>query len=342
MVPPSSYQLFVGIDIAAETFTAFWTPFSPQRDRPVTLPNTPDGSARLTEQLLATGVVPATTLIVLEATSTYWIALAVALHSAGFHVAVANPARVRNFAKSLSRRGKTDALDAAILTRFAAERQPTRWTPPPALYHELRQRLAARDAFVAMRQQARNHRHALLRWPVVVAAVQEQMEAVIADLDRRIATLDQELTALLRDGAWAENARLLLSIPGFGIITTAWLLVVTLNFTACASVEALTAYAGLAPQLYESGSSVRGRPQIGQGGNGRLRQALYLATLSAARINPLIRAFYTRLRARGKPMKVARCAAARKLLHLAWAIVMKGQPFDATHAQPVEALVAAN
>ena len=72
------------------------------------------------------------------------------------------------------------------------------------------------------------------------------------------------------------------------------------------------------------------------------RLALYLATLSAARTNPLIRAFYNRLRARGKPMKVARCAAARKLLHLAWAIVMKGQPFDATRGQEGEqGLVAA-
>ena len=131
---PSSYELFVGIDIAAQTFTAFWTPFSPERERPVTLPNTSDGGACLGQHLLATGVPPAATLIVLEATSTYWIALAVALHTAGFHVAVANPAQVRNFAKSLSRRGKTDALDAAILVRFAAERQPAPWTPPPAIY----------------------------------------------------------------------------------------------------------------------------------------------------------------------------------------------------------------
>src|SRR6266508_2294466 len=101
--------------------------------------------------------------------------------------------------------------------------------------------------------------------------------------------------ALLREGVWADTANLLLSIPGFGVITTAWLLVVPLNFTASASVEALTAYAGLAPQPHESGSSVRGRPQIGHGGNGRLRPALYMATLSAARTNPLIRAFYTRL-----------------------------------------------
>jgi transposase len=78
---------------------------------------------------------------------------------------------------------------------------------------------------------------------------------------------------------------------------------------------------------------VRGRAQLGHGGNGRLRTALYLASLSATRYNPPIKDFYERLRAAGKPMKVARCAAARKLLHVAWAVVTKGQPFDAGQAQ---------
>src|SRR3712207_1255835 len=71
----------------------------------------------------------------------------------------------------------------------------------------------------------------------------------------------------------------------------------------------------------------------GHGGNGRLRTALYLASLSATRYNPAIKVFYERLRAAGKPMKVARCAAARKLVHVAWAVVTTGQPFEAGHAQ---------
>src|SRR5262249_650430 len=76
------------------------------------------------------------------------------------------------------------------------------------------------------------------------------------------------------------------------------------------------------------GSSVRGRRRIGHAGNRRLRTALYLATLSAARHNPVIRPFYQRLLAAGKPKKVARCAAARKLLQLAWAVVKHKRPFD--------------
>jgi len=120
---------------------------------------------------------------------------------------------------------------------------------------------------------------------------------------------------------------------GIGLVTAAWLLVGTLNFTLCNGPASLTAYVGLAPMPRESGRTIRGRPTIGHDGNGRLRTALYMATLSAARYNPAIRAFYQRLRAAGKPMKVARCAAARKLLHQAWALGAKQQRFDPDHKQ---------
>jgi transposase len=267
-------------------------------------------------------------LIVVEATGSYWVALAVTLHEAHYLVSVVNPAHAHHYAQSLPRRAKTDLLDAPVLAQFACERKPAPWTPPETIYHELRQRLVARDGLLSMRQQARNQRHALVQWPIVIESVRQQLDGVIADLEARLATLDAEIAQLLTEGAWAETATLLLSITGIGVVTTAWLLVGTQNFTACASAEAAAAYVGLVPLARESGSSVRGRAQIGHGGHGRLRTALYLATLTAARFNPVIQAHYERLRARGKPPKVARCAAARKLLQLAWAVVTKGQPFD--------------
>jgi transposase len=330
-----AYQLFVGIDIAAATFTAVWTTDGPPQQRARSFGQTPAGFDALQAQLHATGVAPGQILVVLEATGSYWVALAVALHEAGYVVSVVNPAQAHNYAKSLPRRAKTDLLDAAVLAQFAAERRPSPWTPPPAVYHELRQRLIARDALLTMRQQARNQRHALLQWPIVVESVRQQLDGLIADLEERLRDLDTEIAQVLTDGAWADEAALLLSITGIGLITTAWLLVSTLNFQACASAESAAAYAGLVPLAHDSGSSVRGRAQIGHGGHGRLRTALYLATLTAARFNPIIKAQYERLRAAGKPMKVARCAAARKLVHLAWAVVTKRQPFDPTYGMRV-------
>ena len=154
-------------------------------------------------------------------------------------------------------------------------------------------------------------------------------------MDKHLAELEAELAQVLRDGAWAESASLLLSITGIGVVTTAWLLVGTLNFQGCASAASASAYVGLVPLEHESGSSVRNRAQIGHGGNARLRTALYLATLTAARFNPVIKAHYQRLRAAGKPNKVARCAAARKLLDLAWAVVTKRQPFDPAYGMRI-------
>jgi len=138
---------------------------------------------------------------------------------------------------------------------------------------------------------------------------------------------------VLRESVWAEALVCLTSAPGIGLVTASWLLVGTLNFALCAGPESLTAYAGLAPVPRESGRSLRGRATIGHDGNSRLRTALYLATLSAARFNPAIKACYQRLRAAGKPKKVARCAAARKLLHQAWALGSKLQRFDPGYRQ---------
>jgi transposase len=332
MAAQPNYQLFVGIDIAATTFTAAWGCSVADITKPVTLAQAPEDYQRLQQQLGGRPSAPPHTLVVLEATGSYWITLAVALHQSGFAVAVVNPTHGHNDAKSLPRRSKTDALDAQFLVHFAIERHPRTWTPPPTVYHELRQRLVARDALMEMRQQARNHRHALVQWPVQITSVKAQLDAVIADLDTRIATLEHEIAAVLRDQAWAESATLLQTIQSVGPLTTAWLLVSTLNFQLCPSSVAAVAYAGLAPMLRESGSSVRGRPQIGHGGHKRLRTALYLATFNAVRFNPVIKQFYERLCAAGKPKKVARCAAARKLLQLAWAVVRTGRPFDPSYA----------
>ena len=326
-----SPQLVAGVDIAATSFMAAWARPGQTSSAPRPFEQTPQGFASFQKQLAATGGAPETTLVVLEATGSYWVALAVALHSAGYHVAVVNPAHVHNYAKSLPRRSKNDSLDARLLTQFGLERQPAPWTPPPAVYHELRQRLVARDGLLTMRQQARNQLHALEQWPVRVAAVHLQMTQLVESLDEQVRTLEKAIAQVLADGAWAASAAHLQSIPGLGLVTAAWLLVGTVNFTTCASAQAAAHYAGLAPMERQSGTSIRGRPCIGHGGNGRVRTALYMATLSAARYNPVIKTFYTRLREAGKPAKVARCAAARKLMHLAFAVVTKEQDFNPSY-----------
>jgi transposase len=329
----SLYRLWCGLDVAAKTFTASWTKDRTHYAAPVTLPQTAEGVAALQQHLQATGIPPADTLIVLEATGSYWIGLAVLVHAAGFVLSVVNPKQAYYWAQSLPRRGKTDALDARMLTQYAWERQPRCWSPPPAMYHELRQRLSAREALAGLRQQARNQAYALRQWPVVVAAALQAIEQVIVELDTQIADLDAAIAQVLRDGAWAASAELMQTIIGIGPLTTAWVLVLTVNFTLCPTAAAAANYAGLIPLPHESGTSVRGRARLGHDGNARLRTTLYRATVNAARFNPMIKRFYERLRAAGKPPKVARCAAARKLLLLIYAVVNNQRPFDPAYRQ---------
>src|ERR687893_1504663 len=190
---PGAYRCFVGVDIAAASFTAIWTTDGRMQPTALTFSQSASGFAAFQQHLQATHVAPAQTLIVLEATGSYWIALAVTLHEAGYAVAVLNPAQLHNYAQSLPRRGKTDALDAQVFVRFAAERKPASWTPPPAAYHELRQRLVARDGLLSMRQQARNQRHALEQWPVVVGSVLTHLDGVIAEVDQHLVSLEKEI-----------------------------------------------------------------------------------------------------------------------------------------------------
>src|SRR3954454_17330525 len=217
----AAYQLYVGIDVAAETFVAAWLAPGGKATAPFTREQSPAGFAALQRRLQGPTSPPAATLVVLEATGNYWVALAVTLHEAGHRVAVVNPRQAHHFAKAQLRRAKTDALDARDLAQLGAALQPAPWTPPPAVYQEVRQRLVARDGFLAMRTQARHQRHALLQWPVVVAGVRQHLDELIADLDRRIAALEAAIAAVRKERAWAEALACLTSAPGIGLVTAA-------------------------------------------------------------------------------------------------------------------------
>ncbi len=228
-------------------------------------------------------------------------------------------------------RAKTNALDAQTLAELAQALVPERWTPPPAIYSELQQRLAQRSCLLEVRTRVSNQLQALSVVPFGVPAVSQRFERLIETLNQHLAQLDAELLELVKveqkSGAqepaeksqradrveqkWKAAIALLVTIPGIGLLTACWLVVATLNFTQCETVEAAVHYVGLAPIMRISGTSIRGRAQIGHSGHARARTQLYVATLAAARFNPIIKPYYERLRTAGKTMKVARCASAR-------------------------------
>jgi transposase len=319
----------VGIDISAKNAHVALVGDDGQVQKPFVIVQTPEGMAQLEQTLLGINANPSNTLIVMEVTGVYWMKLATYLYEQGFVVSVIDPQRSHDFARSRRYRDKTDALDAQILAQLALEQQPEPWNPSSETFELIYQRLAQRDDLLGVLQQSRNRLHALKHRPFVVDSVHQQLEELIAFLQAQIDDVDRQIQeALAQDKAWQQSAEFLLSIKGFGPVVTIWLLAATRNFTACQRPEQIVAYAGLAPRKKESGSSISSRPAIGFAPHPRLRQALYMASLSAVQYNPAIRSFYQRLLDNGKPKKVALCACARKLVHIAWAVVAKQQLFD--------------
>ncbi len=329
---------YVGIDVAARTLAVVVLPPGAPLDQRVPAreeANTAAGWQALRTHLADVGATPAGTRLVLEATGSYWVGLATDLTDAGWTVSVVPPASVRYYAQARLRRAKTDAVDAHVLATYGRDLHPAPWTPPPAELRALQLLLRQRDDLVALRTQTSNRQHALAQLPTVPAEVQRPLAALRAVLDEQLATLEAAITqraTTLSETDAADVARLD-GIAGVGLLTAALVLVETAPLLAAgATPKQVVAYAGLDPAPHQSGTSVHGAGQISKTGHPRLRQALYMAALSAVRPTGPLRTFYTRLLARGKRKRVALVAVARKLLVLMMTLVRHQRTFDPTWA----------
>jgi transposase len=218
-----TYELFVGIDIAATTAEVSTQHPGAKASRSFTIDQTPEGFNRLVHTLQATGNAPSHVLVVMEATGSYWMSLATRLVHEGFRVSVIHPSQAHHFAKALLKRAKTDAIDAQTLAQLAMVLQPEPWMPPPQIYYELQQRLAQRDDLLNLRQQVRNQLPALDQHPEVIASVRTRMENLLVLFQSQIDEVEVEIAAALnQDSAWAAAAERLQRIKGVGWVTAAW------------------------------------------------------------------------------------------------------------------------
>jgi transposase len=307
-----SEEAWSGIDVAKA-----WLDVATS-DEPVwRVANDVAGIATLVAQLTA----QRPRLIVLEATGGYETAVTAALVAAGLAVAVVNPRQVRDFAKATGHLAKSDALDARVLALFAARVQPTPRPLPDAVAAELAALLARRRQVLEMRT-AEQHRR-----PTLAPRLRPALDAHVVWLSQQLAELDGELDRTLRDSpVWRAKEDLLRSIPGIGPVVARTLLG-ELPELGCLDRGEVAALAGVAPLNQDSGRR-RGKRRT-WGGRAPVRAALYMAAVTATRCNPTIRALYTRLRAAGKPAKVALVACMRKLLLIANAILRDATPWSA-------------
>jgi len=293
----SSHPTYCGVDFAKEKFDYHTAELRGS------LPNTPAGHRRFLA-MLPTGV-----HLVGESTGHYHRALVAAAHAEGVAVTVANPRQVRDLAKGLGRRAKTDPIDAQTLYDFGRAAAPEAAVAPRVAQTALQELVVARQQAVLERStvmlQAAGHQLALVR--KLTKARLKLLSAQIAQLDVAMAkTVAAEKTLA------AQSARLV-EVRGVGALTAATVLALCPELGTLSRNEA-AALLGVAPFDHDSGQC-KGQRHIA-GGRFRLRCALSMAALSAARSNAILRAFYLRLRAAGKPAKLALTAVMRKLFIL--------------------------
>ena len=306
----------VGIDVSKERLDVCSLPdggtFSVANDRA--------GIDELIARLLE-GVRPE--LVVLEATGKYERPAAVAVAAAGIAVAVVNLMQARDFAKAAGRLAKTDTIDAQVLARFAGAVGPRPSVLPDEEARVLQDILLRRRQLLEMIVAEKN------RLQMASEAVSRRIAAHLRWLEKELGRVDRELDETVGESeTWRANEELLRSVPGVGPVLARTLLA-ELPELGTLPRRRLCALVGVAPFNRDSGT-FRGKRQV-WGGRAPVRAALYMGALVATRHNPLIREFYERLLAAGKPKKVALVACMRKLLSILNAVMRDRVRWHSAH-----------
>lgn len=308
-------KFYVGVDVAKDWLDAAQRP----EGAPWRVSNDERGIAALVERLVQ--LRPA--LVVLEATGGMEMPVVGALVVAQLPTAVVNPRQVREFARATGRLAKTDAIDAQVLAQFGEAVRPELRPFPDAATQELSALLARRRQLVGMLTAEKN------RLRTAAKAVRADVQEHIRWLKRRLSDLDGQLAQSIRSSpSWRERDNLLKSTPGVGPVLSVTLLAELPELGTLGRKE-IAALVGVAPLNWDSGH-LRGKRRV-WGGRSRVRAALYMAALVAARRNPVLRAFYERLVEAGKPKKVALTACMHKLLTILNAMIRHRTPWSVEH-----------
>jgi transposase len=266
------------------------------------------------EQLVARLGQMAPSIVALEATGGFETVAAAALAGAGLPVVVVNPAQIRAFARALGQRAKTDPIDAAVIAHFAEATKPQIRPLLDEAARLLADLVARRRQIIDMigAERQREKRIALPRLKKSIARVVKMLEKELTEID------DDIDDAVRGSPAWREKEDLLASVPGVGPVI-ARTLIAELPELGQLGRKQIAALAGLAPFTRQSGQW-RGRSFIG-GGRKAVRTVLFMGAMVAKRHNPILKAFFDRLVAAGKPKMVALIAVARKLLTILNAVL---------------------
>lgn len=303
---------FVGIDVSKTTLdVATWTSKAYRR-----FSNEPQGI----QELIAWLKELRPELIVLEATGGLELPFVAELAYVKMPVAVVNPRRIREFARSIGQLAKTDKLDAKVMAHFGAATHPEARQLPTEEEEKLTALMTRRRQIIEMLTAEKNRVHSTR------FAMKERIETHITWLEKELQDLDKEIADFIQQSPlWKEKEQLLRSVPGIGPVTSATLLAM-LPELGTLNRQKIAALVGVAPVNKDSGKRQKKRRVFG--GSANVRSVLYMAALSASKHNPRIKAFYDHLLRMGKEKKVALTACMRKLLVILNAIVRNNQAFS--------------
>ena len=327
-------QFYVGIDVASETLAVALTrgPGRPVGG-PLTVANDPDGFAEMAAWLTEHDAGPHQTLVCLESTGVYGEALCYWLNERGYRLAVEDAAKVKR-ATPVSG-AKTDALDARRIADYAArfldELRP--WAPAAAIVEQVQTLLTMREQLVREKGAKQNALHVLRRehYPTPLA-IRIASDAVDY-LKDRVAEIDSEVRRLVSSHPTIGPAVApVVSVPGVGYLLAAHLCVATDGFTRPLVAKRFSAWLGVCPLDYESGSSVRRRPSSRGYGPSAIRKLLYLAAMRLVTIEgSAMETYFRRKTAEGKSGRLVLNNVGNKLLRVVAAVLRDGVPYRAGH-----------
>ena len=313
----------VGIDVSKDTLDCcLRSPDGAVRER--VFPNAPAGFAALVAwadrhaagQAIHFGM---------EATGPYSEAPATHLHAAGRLVSVVNPTRIKYAGLMRGRGNKTDQADAKLIAEYTARESPPAWHPPTPEVRELQGLVRRLDDLTEMAAREKGR----LASPTLPPSIRKSVERTVRWLEKEAGKVRAAADAVVAGSdRLAADRQLLESIPGVGRQTATTVLAELPAVDRLPSAQSAAAYCGLAPAEFQSGSSVRRKTRLSKRGNARLRQALFLPTQTAVRFNPVLRGFFARLVAAGKPKMQAIGACMRKLVMLCFGVLKNRAPFD--------------
>lgn len=339
----------VGIDMSMDSFEARFgsIDFSQEEkiSKPVKFSNNISGFKKFLQWALKQKISNSLPLFfVMEVTGIYHENLAYFLHEKGYQVVIVLANKVRNYAKSLENKSKTDPIDAFVITRFALERKLTTWNPPEPFIRNIKALSREYLSLKVLMTDIKNQIHAKEFAHFLDKDTVKRKRRLLNHLQKQINEIQEQIRKLFKSNPLLnDKLKKLATIKGVGEITIITVLAETNCFEHVTNINQLISYAGLDVVLNQSGKK-KGKTTISKKGNKFIRRALFMPALSACRSNNNLKKVFTRLVANGKNKKAAIIAIARKLLVLIYTIWKNDTVFiqDYKYHGPIKNITAFN